>query len=114
MNSNYIGQTPQTIGTVVMAGMLASTFLPSHYNDTLPLKRVPFSVANNYTYAHRGSSLTNESSNNMLTRYNSAYVGMEFEAIITSFFQELSSSQEPLGSEFEQILFENLWNLYQS
>ena len=37
-----------------------------------------------------------------------------FEAIVTSFFEELSSNQEPLGHEFEEVLFENLWDLYQS
>lgn len=36
------------------------------------------------------------------------------EAVVTSFFEELSSTQGSLGYEFEQVLFENIWDLYQS
>ena len=37
-----------------------------------------------------------------------------FEGDVTDFFQKLSAEQEPLGREFEQVLFDNLWDLYQS
>ena len=37
-----------------------------------------------------------------------------FEGDVTDFFQKLSAEQEPLGPEFEQVLFDNLWDLYQS
>ena len=33
---------------------------------------------------------------------------------VADFFRKLSTEQEPLGSEFEQVLFDNLWDLYQS
>lgn len=33
--------------------------------------------------------------------------------VITNFFHELSSNQEPLGYEFEKVLYKNLWDLYQ-
>ena len=39
---------------------------------------------------------------------------MSFEGDVTDFFQKLSAEQEPLGREFEQVLFDNLWDLYQS
>ena len=39
---------------------------------------------------------------------------MSFEGEVTDFFQKLSAEQEPLGREFEQVLFDNLWDLYQS
>lgn len=31
---------------------------------------------------------------------------------IEEFFKVLLSNQEPLGEEFEKVLFENLWELY--
>ena len=34
------------------------------------------------------------------------------DAVVTDFFTELSSNQEPLGVEFEKVLFDNLWDLY--
>ena len=37
-----------------------------------------------------------------------------FEGDVTNFFQKLTAEQEPLGREFEQVLFDNLWDLYQS
>lgn len=48
--------------------------------------------------------------NNSLTKIESA----SFEEEVTDFFQKLSAVQEPLGREFEQVLFDNLWDLYQS
>jgi hypothetical protein len=114
MNRDYIGQTSQTIGTVVIAGILANTFLPSNCNNAQPSSTLPFSASNNYAYSYRGTPLTHEPSKNILTGYYPSSVETTFEAVVTNFFQELSSNQEPLGSEFERVLFENLWDLYQS
>ena len=36
----------------------------------------------------------------------------EFEQIVSKFYEELLSSQEPLGKEFEKVLYDNLWDLY--
>jgi hypothetical protein len=36
----------------------------------------------------------------------------EVDADISNFFNELASKQEPLGEEFEKVLFDNLWDLY--
>jgi hypothetical protein len=33
---------------------------------------------------------------------------------VAIFFEELCSNQEPLGYECEQVLFENIWDLYQN
>lgn len=37
----------------------------------------------------------------------------EFEQIIVNFYKDLLSNQEPLGIEFEKVLYDNLWNLYE-
>lgn len=36
-----------------------------------------------------------------------------FNQEILSFFSKLSATQEPLGKDFEKILFDNLWDLYE-
>jgi hypothetical protein len=33
---------------------------------------------------------------------------------MVALIEKLFSNQEPLGHEFEQVLFENLWDLYQN
>lgn len=114
MNKDYVRQTPQTISTVVIAGMLAGTFLPADWDSVPSQSILPFSASNNYAYSYRGTPLTYELSKNVLTGYYPSSVETTFEAVVTSFFEELSSTQESLGYEFEQVLFENLWDLYQS
>ena len=38
----------------------------------------------------------------------------QFAAELSEFFTDLLSKQEPLGEEFERVLFENLDELYQN
>ena len=35
----------------------------------------------------------------------------EFESYLADFYKALLESQEPLGPEFEAVLYENLWDL---
>lgn len=112
--NNYVKQTPQTIRTVVMFGILASTFLPSNYDNAPSSGILPLSTGNNYDYSYRGIPLTHEPSKNDLTGYYPLSIEATFQAVVTNFFGNLSATQEPLGQEFEQVLFENLWDLYQS
>jgi hypothetical protein len=114
MNKYHTEQTSRTLGTVMVAGMLASTFLPSDYNNELSLSRPHFSPSNNYTFASHGTSSTYETNKNILTGHYPSSEKTIFEAVVTSFFKELTLNQEPLDREFEQVLFENLWDLYQS
>lgn len=39
---------------------------------------------------------------------------IQFEHAVGNFYGRLLSSQEPLGAEFEKVLFDNLWDLYES
>ena len=114
MNKYYTEQTSRTFGTVMMAGILASTSLPRDCSDEHHQRTKYFSESNNYIFAFRGTSTTHEPDNFFLTRHYPSFVETTFESVVTSFFEELSSNQEPLGHEFERVLFENLWDLYQS
>ncbi len=37
---------------------------------------------------------------------------LDFEGSIATFYASLIARQEPLGAEFEKILYDNLWDLY--
>jgi hypothetical protein len=37
---------------------------------------------------------------------------IDFEGAITAFYSTLLAKQQPLGKEFEQVLYDNLWDLY--
>jgi hypothetical protein len=36
-----------------------------------------------------------------------------FEKYITTFYTALLLKQQPLGKEFEKVLYDNLWDLYE-
>lgn len=36
----------------------------------------------------------------------------DFEGSMTNFYASLLARQEPLGADFEKVLYENLWDLY--
>lgn len=38
----------------------------------------------------------------------------EFEKELQKIFQDLLAKQEPLGAEFEKVLEEHLWDLYEN
>ncbi|MDH3346621.1 MAG: hypothetical protein OEM02_00775 [Desulfobulbaceae bacterium] len=114
MNNYQTKQIVQTFSTVIISGILASTFLSPAHNDTLSLTHQPFTASKNYALLSDGTSPTYEPGGNFQTGYSPASTEVEVGTIVTSFFSKLSSDQEPLGSEFEQVLFENIWDLYQS
>ncbi len=39
-------------------------------------------------------------------------IDKSYDKEISDFFDDLASKQEPLGEEFEKVLYENLWDLY--
>jgi hypothetical protein len=36
----------------------------------------------------------------------------DFEGAVTAFYSTLLAKQQPLGKEFEKVLYDNLWDLY--
>jgi hypothetical protein len=50
-------------------------------------------------------------------KYTNSFTGeyenlsVSFEESIASFYAQLLTMQEPLGKEFEQVLYDNLWDL---
>jgi len=69
-----------------------------------PLFQKPYSLDGNVSTYNRFAGITGE------------YVSIpqEFEHTVGSFYARLLANQEPLGAEFEKVLYENLWDLYES
>jgi len=59
-----------------------------------------------------------EESSKTFGQYTNAFTGeyedisLNFEENVASFYEQLWAIQEPLGKEFEQVLYDNLWNLF--
>ena len=114
MNSYQTQQISQTISTVVISGILACTFLSSACTDEQASNTLNYAPCADYIFSAGGASLTCDPHKNFQLEYRSSPTEMELGTVVTNFFAELSSKQEPLGAEFEQVLFKNLWDLYQS
>lgn len=61
-----------------------------------------------------------KSNKQTFSRYSSPITGefitatVTFEQAVSNFYARLMVNQEPLGAEFEKVLYENLWDLYES
>jgi hypothetical protein len=99
----------------MISGMLANRVFAdiSKHDDQLQAAQ-PYAESRDYVLNIDGASLTYEPRRNVFTGTYPSSANTEFEDVITNFFTKLSSSQEALGTEFEQVLFDNLWDLYQS
>jgi len=109
MNNIQYNRVPSTFSHVVIAGVLAAQMIPSEANAGLqeprPLLESP--------YIWNGSKATYDRYSNPITGgYNSAQDS--FEAAVGNFYSRLLIGQEPLGADFEKVLNENLWDLYES
>ena len=64
-------------------------------------------------YSFGGSQPTfNSYSNSITGAYDFAPSGFEKE--VGNFYSRLLARQEPLGAAFEKVLYDNLWDLYES
>lgn len=103
----------QASGTLsyVMAGLFWMQF-PNSLPEKLthPSVHLPFSEG---TYMPSGSGATFDSYRGVVTgQYDRSAV--KFEQAVGNFYAKLLLRQEPLGSEFEKVLYDNLWDLYES
>lgn len=70
------------------------------------------SLANSAYYPTTNSPTYTSMSNAMTGEFNS--ISSTFENVVSSFYANLLSKQEPLGGDFEKVLNDNLWDLYES
>jgi len=108
--NNVIG----TCSQIVVAGLLASQLLPigTAYSrkdvDYMQQSQTEYNpIYNRFTYISFDQYSSNFSIENITTENT-------FEKSIGDFYAKLLASQEPLGSDFEEILHKNLWDLYET
>jgi hypothetical protein len=92
---------------LIIAGLLGSLTLQPYGGqgpqpDLSLIRRPPVKIEEiSKTFGHYVSSFTGE--------YETLSLG--FEETVTMFYAQLLGMQEPLGKEFEEVLYNNLWDL---
>jgi len=112
MNKLMSGHQSSTLSSiVVISGMFVCQHIPIETNKIYlkdAAKKEMFVVDNsNSTYSQYGGGRVNDIPQIKLMDGN-------FEKKMGQFYAKLLADQEPLGEEFEAVLFNNLWNLYES
>ncbi|MHB1074608.1 hypothetical protein [Thiobacillus sp.] len=111
MNELRYGQSSSTFSYVLMAGLVAAQLMqsdPAHSEHTSlssgSLRGIYSATGNTNTFSTYGNPISG------------AYeVGApDFEFAVGRFYARLLEEQEPLGAEFEKVLYDNLWDLYES
>ena len=108
MNNIQFNQLQSTFpNAVIVAGVIAQ--LCSQHIGTIDEQKILpnisyHSTSNSATYTRMTNAMTGEFS----TAPDS------FESVISRFYTSLLSNQEPLGADFEAVLNDNLWDLYES
>lgn len=111
MNSNITsGQISSTVGqcviisSLIASGVAATSFIDFKDNDMTYQSNAYIQSNNQSTFDNHNHYLT-ESATAKNEPFNQKIVG---------FYSYLLTNQEPLGEEFEKVLHENLWDLYES
>lgn len=113
MNNVHYGQVSSTFSyALVAAGLLSSSL-------QMPAPFIEHAVDYGHkgifqrSYAADGNAPTfNTFGSHIVGVYNLTING--FERAVGNFYNRLLTSQEPLGAEFEKVLYANLWDLYES
>ena len=111
MNKTFsLSEVSSTFGAaMIRTGLLSSSFLSAPNADKLedaPLPTRSFEVIEVVETPSVASPFYFVDS---LSAYSRRF---DFESEMATFYQRLQSSQESLGSEFEKVLADNLWDLY--
>lgn len=109
MNNYAIKHEPNTsVGATVLivAGLIGSLMLPLDVGQSLQL--MPF-IGHPAVRIEESSRTFGQYMNLFTGEYETRRLG--FEEKVTMFFAELLGMQEPLGKEFEEVLYDNLWDL---
>ncbi|OGP86095.1 MAG: hypothetical protein A2V87_11220 [Deltaproteobacteria bacterium RBG_16_58_17] len=112
MYNYFINQESGTVSSVTFRGILAAQFLADQMNVKQEddqyrppyIRDVYHWFATPATFDHFRTIVMGE--------YQQE--SDQFEVHVAKFYTKLLASQESLGAEFEKVLHENLWNLYES
>lgn len=111
MNEIRYNFASSTMSSVVMAGLFSMAGLNAPHERVMQMTDVHPVLGNTYSSGGRGATF--DSFRGSITgQYDLSPI--KFEQAVGNFYARLLSSQEPLGEEFEKVLFDNLWDLYES
>lgn len=111
MNEIRSNLSSSTMGYVVMAGLLSVAMLNALPDDSV-LGSKNHALSNNpYSANDRGATFDSFRSK-VTGRYDLS--PPPFEQTVVNFYANLLAAQEPLGAEFGKVLYDNLWDLYES
>jgi|SRR5215472_10819230 len=98
--ADYLEERPGTVGSVACALLLVS--LAAAFQPSIPVADFP-----------TANPILRPSTIGQLIFDNASQpAAIDFEGAISAFYSTLLAKQQPLGKEFEEVLYDNLWNLY--
>jgi len=112
MNNYSTKQTSHTIGSITIAGIFATQFFAAH--GFIQQQESIENVSHNRDYQTLSTPSTFDNYKNPLTGEYTKFGGNQFEMVVSDFYLKLLTNHKPLGEEFEKILYENIWDLYES
>lgn len=119
MSKYQASQISQTFQTVVIIGLIAGSspmFATSHPEICQIKSHAALNEAgHNATYSNGVASTLSTRLGISNQIYEGTYLSTledNFESAVSRFYAVLTSNQERLGADFEKVLFDNLWDLY--
>ena len=111
MNEIRSNLSSSTMSSVVITGLLSAAMLNALPESSILASRN--SAFSNNAYSANDFGATSDSFRSKVTgQYDLS--PPPFEQVVTNFYVNLLSAQEPLGATFEKVLHDNLWDLYES
>jgi hypothetical protein len=111
MNEIRPNLSSSTMGYVVVTGLLSVAMLNALPEDSIFGSKNHALSNNAYSANDRGA--TSDSFRSKVTgQYDLS--PPPFEQVVVNFYANLLAIQEPLGAAFEKVLYDNLWDLYES
>lgn len=103
-NFSFETNTAPTVGLVLF--MAVNPFLSAN----------PSTIAIDSNQVHPSAYVISSQVSTTTSKYliSQSSQPVHFESFIEDFFVNLSQKQESIGSDFASVLYENLWDLYQS
>jgi hypothetical protein len=111
MNNFSINQVSRTVGSVTVAGVMATQLLIA--GVSLEKGGEEQSHFKRHVYEASVTLPTFDQYRNLLTG-DYAQASNELEEAMSDLYARLVAGQESLGSEFETVLDKNRWDLYES
>lgn len=115
MNETRYSQTPSTFsqvfGQVLVAGVFATQMLSAPPEKEVAAHSNKGLLQDPYSWSGINATF-NRYSNPITGEYN--LMPNTFEQEIGNFYARLLANQERLGADFEKVLYDNIWDLYES